>query len=160
MVYGLKLQQLREREGLTQKEAGKLINLDSGTYSHYEKEDLIIPTKHLNTYSNYFKVSFDYLFSFTTKKQYDNYKKDVDLKLSGKRLIEFRKSNKMTQTKLGDILNCSYGTIAGYEHGRYLIATPFLYTICKKYNISADYLLGKTDSPKYLKTKKETNIIQ
>ena len=32
----------------------------------------------------------------------------------------------------------------------FLIATPFLYTICKKYNISADYLLGKIDNPKYL----------
>ena len=36
------------------------------------------------------------------------------------------------------------------EKGKYLISIPFLYTICKKYNISADYLLGKIDNPKYL----------
>ena len=32
--------------------------------------------------------------------------------------------------------------------GKNIIATPFLYTICKKYNISADYLLGKTNTKK------------
>ena len=58
---------------------------------------------------------------------------------------------KLTQSKLADNLGCSYGTIAGYERGRYLIATPFLYQICKTYRISADYLLGKIDNPKYLK---------
>ncbi len=48
-------------------------------------------------------------------------------------------------------LNIENGTIANYELGINLIATPFLYSICKKYNISADYLLGKIDKPKYLK---------
>ena len=41
-------------------------------------------------------------------------------------------------------------TISKIENGHNIIATPFLYQICKKYNISADYLLGKIDSPKYL----------
>ena len=69
----------------------------------------------------------------------------------GERLKEFRKNNKLTQSKLAVILNTTQSVIADYERGRYLIATPFLYTICKKYNISADYLLGKIDNPKYLK---------
>ena len=66
------------------------------------------------------------------------------------RLKEFRKENKLTQEKLASILNTNKSVICGYEKGRYIIATPFLYQICKKYNISADYLLGKIDSPKYL----------
>ncbi len=150
MNYGQILKNLREKQNLTQIEIAKLLNIDNSQYSHYELEDRIIPLKHLNYLCNYFNVSLDYIFNFIDKKQYDNYKKDIDLKLSGKRLKEFRKSNKMTLIKLSNILKCSYGTIAGYEQGRYLIATPFLYTICKKYNISADYLLGKIDSPKYL----------
>ena len=40
--------------------------------------------------------------------------------------------------------------LAKYEKGKYIIATTYLYQICKRYNISADYLLGKIDSPKYL----------
>ena len=49
-----------------------------------------------------------------------------------------------------NILNTVHPVISNYESGKFLIATPFLYTICKKYNISADYLLGKIDNPKYL----------
>ena len=109
-----------------------------------------MPIKRLNTYSNFFNVSLDYLFSFTNNKQYKNAKKEINPTLSGTRLKEFRKENKLTQEKLASILNTNKSVICGYEKGRYIIATPFLYQICKKYNISADYLLGKIDSPKYL----------
>lgn len=67
------------------------------------------------------------------------------------RLKEFRKENKLTQESLAQLLNVVKGTVGNYESGRALIATPFLYEICKKYKISADYLLGKIDEPKYLK---------
>ena len=68
-----------------------------------------------------------------------------------KRLKDFRKENKITQKKLAQELNTSQSTIADYERGKNMIPTPFLYTICKKYNISADYLLGRINNPKYLK---------
>jgi len=57
------------------------------------------------------------------------------------------KENKLTQEKLASILNVSRTTITEYERGTNIIATPFLYTICKNYNISADYLLGKINTP-------------
>ena len=150
MLYSNRLQYLRERTGLTQTQAGLLIKLDSGTYCHYEKEAFIIPIKHLNTIANYFNVSLDYLFEFTNMSSYKSSKKKINKVLSGERLRNLRKENKITQDKLAKILNVSRSTIAEYERGTNLIATPFLYTICKKYNISADYLLGKIDSPKYL----------
>lgn len=151
MNYGSIIKYLREEKELTQMDLSKLLKIDHSQYSHYEVEDRTIPIKHLNALCNYFEISLDYVFGFTDINIYDDYKKQINSKLSGKRLKEFRKENKLTLIKLGEILNCSYGTIAGYESGRYLIATPFLYDLCKKYNISADYLLGKIDSPKYLK---------
>ena len=151
MFYSNRLHYLRERNGLTQAQAGRLINLDSGTYSHYEKEEIFIPIKHLNTFANYYHVSIDYLFNFTVSLNYSLSKNFIDKPLSGMRLKAFRKENKLTQDKLAKILNVSRSTIAEYERGTNIIATPFLYTICRKYNISADYLLGKIDNPKYLK---------
>lgn len=151
MLYSTKLKFLREEFDMTQNITGKLIGIDSGTYSNYEHEVILIPIKHLVTLCDYFNVSLDYIFSFNNYKQYDNSKKDINKDLTIIRLKEFRKENKLTQEKLAKILNISSGTIAGYEIGRYIIATPFLYEICSKYHISADYLLGKIDSPKYLK---------
>ena len=145
MFYNKRLQYLRERNGLTQEKISSLISLDSGTYSHYEKEELLIPIKHLNTLANYFHVSIDYLFEFTDDYCYDKSVDTIDKIKSGKRLKELRKELMLSQDKLAKILNVSRTTITEYERGTNIIATPFLYTICKKYHVSADYLLGKID---------------
>ena len=150
MIYNKKIIKLREEKELKQYEIASILGIYKGLYNQYETEYEIIPLKHLNTLCNYYNVSFDYIFDFTSKR---NYKKiecsEIDLIKAGLRLKEFRKEIKKTHTSLAKELNSSYGTIAGYEKGRYLIATPFLYTICKKYHISADYLLGKINNPKY-----------
>jgi len=146
-----KLKLIRERNGITQEVLAKVLNISVTCYSHYECNDDTIPIKHLNTLCNYFNVSLDYVFSFSDVKNYINSKNDIDLKIVSLRLKEFRKGNKLTQEKLAEFLKVVKGTIGNYESARALIATPFLYEICKKYKISADYLLGKVDSPKYLK---------
>lgn len=151
MNYGKMLKFLREENELKQIDIANYLNIDFTQYSHYESENRTIPIKHLNACCNYFDVSLDYIFGFTNIKQYKKINKEINKTLSGNRLKELRKSLKYTQTEFANILNNSYGTIAGYEKGRYIIATPFIYEICKKYGISADYLLGKIDSPKYYK---------
>ena len=150
MNYNLLLKESRENRNLTQEDVANILEIDRRTYNHYETKEKIIPIKHLVALSKYFDVSIDYLFESTKLVQYENVK-DVDKIEAGKRLKEFRKENKLTQQKLANILNTTFSSIAFNEKGRNLIATPFLYTICKKYNISADYLLGKIDNPKYLK---------
>ena len=142
---------MRENRGLKQYEVANLLNIYKGVYNEYEKEYVIIPIKHLVSLCNYFNVYLDYVFEFTNVSNYIECQKDIDKILSGDRLKLFRKENKLTQDKLAKILNISRTTIAEYERGTNIIATPFLYTICKKYKISADYLLGRTDDPKYLK---------
>ena len=72
------------------------------------------------------------------------------MNLAEERLKDWRKKQKLTQTKLANALNTFHTVIVDYEHGKNLIATPFLYTICKKYHVSADYLLGKTNEPQEL----------
>ena len=68
------------------------------------------------------------------------------------RLKELRKEYNLTQNQLAKVINVATSTISDYERGINVIATPFLYQICKKYHISADYLLGKVNDPKYLKS--------
>ncbi len=149
-MYKVRLKNLREEQEMTQADMAKIIKIHEFVYGQYEREYVIMPIKHLNTLSNYFNVSIDYIFSFTDKKQYFSNSEGIDLNLSSKRLLETRKDNLLTQQKLADIIHVERSTIAQYERGKNIIATPFLYTICQKYKISADYLLGKIDNPKYL----------
>ncbi|MCM1052874.1 MAG: helix-turn-helix domain-containing protein [Ruminococcus sp.] len=151
MIYKETLKNLREKNNLMQKEVAKIVELSNTQYCYYENETELMPIKHLNTLCNYFNVSFDYLFNFNNELNYKNSTKDINFILAGTRLKEIRKENKLTQAKLATILNTVQPVIAKYEKGINLIATPFLYTICYKYHISADYLLGKIDTLKYLK---------
>ena len=114
----------------------------------WESGNEIFPIKRLIDFCHFLNVSIDYTLGLTNTnyKLVADYNKDISLK----RIKEFRKENNLTQEKLASILNTNKSVICGYEKGRYIIATPFLYTICKKYNISADYLLGRTNNPKYL----------
>ena len=150
MNYGTIIKKLREEQNKTQQEIASILGIARQTYNHYEIQDSIIPLKHLNNLANYYNVSIDYIFELTKQRKYLNFKKEINIDLSKERLKSLRKEQKLTQVKLANILNTFHTVIVDYEHGKNLIATPFLYTICKKYNISADYLLGKINDPKYL----------
>ena len=150
MNYGTIIKKLREEQNKTQQEIASILGIARQTYNHYEIQDSIIPLKHLNNLANYYNVSIDYIFELTKQRKYLNFKKEINIDLSKERLKSLRKEQKLTQVKLANILNTFHTVIVDYEHGKNLIATPFLYTICKKYKISADYLLGKINDPKYL----------
>lgn len=149
MFYKDRLSYLREEQELTQNEISRLFGFHKNVYGQFEREETIIPIKHLNTLCNYFDVSLDYIFKFTNNKKYLSSAKDINLKLSSSRLKSFRKEFGLTQKKLSDILKTDNSTISKYERALFPIATPYLYQICKKYGISADYLLGKINVPKY-----------
>lgn len=150
MNYGKILKELREENQLTQEKLAEKLNIKRSLYNQYEHQYDVIPTFRLNDISNLFKVSIDYILGLADKKNYTNYNEKIDISKTTIRLKELRKENKLTQDKLAKELNSANTTISGYERGTRIIATPFLYEICKKYHISADYLLGKTDEPKYL----------
>ena len=145
MIYSNRLKELREEKNISQQDIAKYLKIDNSLYAKYEKEYYVMPIKHLNTLCNYFNVSFDYLFGLTNKLNYKENINEIDCLKSGNRIKEFRKENKITQERLASELNMARSALANYERGRTVIATPFLYTICKKYQISADYLLGKID---------------
>ena len=150
MNYNEILKDLRMEANLTQKELSEILKINRVQYNQYENNYNTIPIKHLISIADYFQVSIDYILELRKKRSYIKIADKVDSKKAGIRLKEFRKEFKLTQNKLAKQLNTNQSVIANYERGRTSIATPFLYTICQKYNISADYLLGKTNEPKYL----------
>lgn len=148
--YGQKIKELREKENVSQRQLAEALNLTRSSINQFEQQYDIIPIKRLNQIANYFNVSIDYLLGFTNIKQYKNSKENINIDISSIRLKEFRKNNKLTQIRLAQKLNISRSIIVFHENKRTIIGTPFLYELCKKYNLSADYLLGKIDEPQEL----------
>ncbi len=149
-LYKERLKELREEKDLKQYKLAEILEFGNNSYGQFEREETILPIKHLNTLCNYFDVSIDYIFNFTNTKQYKKVSYEIDKKLAGERLKEFRKENKLTQINLAQKFGVDKSTISKYEKGIYVIATPFIYNLCKEFHVSADYLLGRVNEPKYL----------
>ena len=140
-----RIRDLRDEYDLTQVKLAKILGVSKSTYSRWETDENLIPLNHLNDLCNYFKVSIDYMIGLTDQKQYKNVNTRLNKTIIGNRLKKFRKDNNLTQEKLAKVLNTSHSTISSYEHGHAMILTAFAYEICKKYNLSFDYLIGRID---------------
>lgn len=138
-----KLYFLREERDLTQEDMSKIFNVSREAISKWENTKEPMSLIRLNMYANYFDVSIDYLVGLSSVKNYKVINTEIDKKLAGERLKEFRVKNELTQEALAKFLNTSHSTISAYENGKTLILTDFAYHICSKYNISMDWLCGR-----------------
>jgi len=67
------------------------------------------------------------------------------------RLKELRKKRKITQQKLAIELNMSQNSISRYENEVREADYQTLIKFADYFNVSVDYLLERTDNPKFLK---------
>lgn len=68
-----------------------------------------------------------------------------------KRIRDLREDNDLTQKELGEILFCSQRVYSNYERGELDIPTEILIKLANYYNVSVDYLLNRTNNPKFYK---------
>lgn len=67
------------------------------------------------------------------------------------RLRELRRARNMTQLKLAIDLNMSQNTISRYESGAHEPGIAELIMLADYFNVSVDYLIGRTDNPEFLR---------
>lgn len=68
----------------------------------------------------------------------------------GARLREARQKTGKTQKIVASELNVTSTLLSDIEKGRRTTTAEKLSTLCKIYNVSADYILGLVDEPKAL----------
>lgn len=142
-----KLLDLRDYSDLYQREIASELCISRRTYSSWETNTRIIPLKHLNTISNYYGVSMDYIMGLSKIKTSPKIKNLEMLSKTkiGKRIKQVRENNSLSLRELARELNTTSSTISAYETGKTLILTAFAYQICVKYKVSLDWLCGKVD---------------
>ena len=64
------------------------------------------------------------------------------------RIRGLREDNDLTQAQVAQVLKTSQTMYARYERGANEMPIRHLITLCKFYNVSADYLLGTSPDPK------------
>ncbi len=137
-----RLLDIRKDYGLNQKEMAEILKVSQSNYSRWENGKELIPLKKLNLLCNHFQTNMDYIVGISrnskTIKKYQ-----LDNKIIGSRLKEFRKKNQITQVQLANFLNTTHSTISAYESGKTTLLTAFALQIINKYKISLDWLCGR-----------------
>ena len=65
-----------------------------------------------------------------------------------KRIRDLREDSDKTQQEIADILGTAQTMYARYERGANELPIHHLIKLCEIYNVSADYILGLSDSSK------------
>ena len=64
------------------------------------------------------------------------------------RLKDMREDNDLTQAQVAKILMCDQSLYSKYERGEREIPLRLLIVLAEYYNVSLDYLVGRTDKKK------------
>lgn len=142
------LKTAREELEMTQAELGFVFGVSQSTVAGWENNIDIIPFNKLVRFCNLYDYSLDFICGFTRRNTKYNKTIKIDKKKIGLKLKEVRTKLKLSQQKFADKCGFYKSTYGNYEVGRYLIKTMTIYTICKTYNISMDWIVGRTNKPK------------
>lgn len=61
------------------------------------------------------------------------------------RIRELRAENKLSQKEFGKLLSISQDTVSLWENGKSMPTAEYIIAICRRFNVSADYILGLKD---------------
>ncbi len=62
-------------------------------------------------------------------------------------LRDIREDRDLTQSDIARVLNTTQQVYSHYENGENEIPVRHIISLCRYYNISADYILGLSDTP-------------
>lgn len=146
-VRETRLAELRLDNDLKQKDVALKLDIEENNYSKWERNVTDIPLDKFNELANLYDCSLDYLIGLTNSKTKSE-RKTIDLNLLSQRLLEMRKEKNLTQVKLSNEIGYPQTTYSNYENGSRIPTTFKLMYIAIYYNISLDYLVGRSDIKK------------
>lgn len=85
----------------------------------------------------------DYVVGFTNENKEFFYNESLNRSKISSNIKLLRIKNNLTQQQLADIINADQSVISDYENNVSLILTSFAIDICKKFNVSLDWLCGR-----------------
>ena len=150
VMFDNNLRYCREELEMTQAELGYIFGVSDSAVRAWETAHDSIPLAKLIKFCNMYNFSLDFVCGLTRNNvKYGDF--ETNKVKIGKKLKELRTKLKLSQQALADECKISQTTYSGYETGHYLISTTNLYYICKTYNISMDWVVGRTNNIKISK---------
>ena len=128
----------------TQNELADYLKVSRSTYAGWENGIDAIPLLKLNDFCNYYGRILDYICGLSDTKKYEIINDKGDKEVLGNNLKDIRNKSNDSQAKVAEIIKVDQSNYSKYELGKILIHTYPLIEFAKYYEISIDWLCGKT----------------
>lgn len=139
-----RMKDIRESYDKTQMDMANVLKVSRSTYAGWENGIDLIPLLKINEFCNYFNISLDYICGLTNTQKYEISNLEIDKMLLGQNIKNTRIKNNDTQENVAKTIGVDQSNYSKYELGKILIHTYPLIEFAKYYNISIDWLCGKT----------------
>ncbi len=149
----LRLEDLRLDLNLKQGDVANFLNVKRNTYSKWENCINDMPLEMCIELASFYHVSLDYLLGLSSFSE--PFENEVDIKNLPRKLRSERKSKSFTQEEVGKKIGFSQRAYSNYETGSRRITTLKLLAIAQFFNISMDYLVGRSS---YKELRKKVTI--
>lgn len=142
-----RISDLRLDNDFKQLDVAKKLDVKHDTYSKWERGINDIPIQKSNEIANLYNVSLDYLLGLSDYSVIPE-RKEINLNVLCERLLSLRKSKQLSQEVLAEQIGFHQRTYSHYEDGSRLLTTYKIYHIAIYYDVSVDYLVGRSDEKK------------
>ena len=146
----LNLKLLREIRQISQQKLSDDIGVSRSTVAMWETGGSQPDNDSLKMLSKYFNVSIDYLVGYAVEPREIAYARSMTKEL-------YETSPELTCDKIENVTKTKYATFRAWYNGYGDYFNDKLYLIADLFNVSVDYLLGRTDTPSSQTESKEWN---
>ena len=111
-MIGIKLKELRQRNGYTVSQLCDLLSMSTNTYSKYEREERDVSTDTLNKFADFYGVTTDYLLGRETGEPtpLDKLAAEFNMSALEKKIVDNYLS--LPQEMRGDFMDFLYKTVS------------------------------------------------
>ena len=138
-----RIHDLRVDNDLKQKDIASMLKVNINTYPHWESGMYETPIEMIDKLSKFYNCSIDYLTGLSN--EHGTFSKKFNCEEMFIRLKRLRKENHLSQAEIGNKLGFGQMNWCRYETGKILIPFSTLYLVAKEFNVSLDYLMGKSE---------------
>lgn len=142
----LRYEELRLDSEKKQGEIANILSIKRNTYSKWENLINDMPLEKCNELANYYKTTLDYVLGLSDIRDYIDTPLFINWNLVSKRLAELRHSKNLTEAELSSKIGFAQTTYSFYEIGKRRPTTMKLLSIAQFYNVSVDYIVGRTNN--------------
>jgi len=142
----LRYEELRLDSEKKQGDIAEILCVKRNTYSKWENLINDMPLEKCNELANYYKTTLDYVLGLSNKRILVDTPLFVDWNIISERLCELRCLSKLTEKELSNKIGFAQTTYSQYETGKRRPTTMKLLSIAQYYNVSIDYIVGRTNN--------------